>query len=100
VSERDIREQREKPQELAALYASCLGVPVVFVNGVGQMARLAGLLGRVLDPEVFRLEGRSRILDSDGTLKAELGAEEGLIAADVSLDPLRKRCMRPESYSG
>jgi N-carbamoylputrescine amidase len=100
VSEQDIREQRAKPQQLAALYARCLGVPVVFLNGIGRMARLAGLLGRVMDPEVFRLEGRSRIIDSDGTLKVELGNEEGVMTADVTLDPARKRSLTPPSYRG
>lgn len=100
VSEEDIREQHAKPQQLAALYARGLGVPVVFVNGVGRMGRLAGLLGRVMDPEVFRLQGGSRIIDSDGTLKAELGSGEGVIAADVALDPARKRSLTPPSYGG
>ena len=100
VSERDIREQCAKQLQLATLYARCLGVPVAFVNGVGRMGRLAGLLGRVMDPDVFRLEGRSRIIDSDGTLKAELGNEEDVIAADVALDPARKRFLAPPSYGG
>jgi N-carbamoylputrescine amidase len=100
VSERDIREQREKPQQLAALYARCLGVPVAFVNGIGRMAPLAGLLGRVMPPDVFYLEGRSRIIDSDGTLKAALGDEAGVITADVTLDRSRKRSIKPPSYAG
>jgi hypothetical protein len=100
VSERDIREQREKPQQLGALYARCLGVPVAFVNGIGRMAPLAGLLGRVMPPDVFYLEGRSRIIDSDGTLKAALGHEAGVITADVTLDRSRKRSIKPPSYAG
>jgi N-carbamoylputrescine amidase len=100
VSERDIREQREKPQQLAALYARCLGVPVAFVNGIGRMAPLAGPLGRVMPPDVFYLEGRSRIIDSDGTLKAALGDEAGVITADATLDRSRKRSIKPTSYAG
>jgi N-carbamoylputrescine amidase len=100
VSERDMREQRDRPQQLAALYARCLGVPVVFVNGIGRMAPLAGLLGRVMDPDVFRLEGRSRIVDSDGALKAALADEAGVITADVTLDPSRKLRIQPPSYGG
>jgi N-carbamoylputrescine amidase len=100
VSERDICEQREKSRQLTLLYAKCLGVPVVFVNGIGRMGRLAGLLGRVMDPDVFRLDGRSMIIDSDGSLKAELGTEEGVIAADIVLDPSRKRNVKPKSYGG
>jgi hypothetical protein len=64
------------------------------------MGRLAGLLGRVMDPDVFRLQGGSRIIDSDGMLKAELGSGEGVIAADITLDPARKRSLKPPSYAG
>jgi hypothetical protein len=100
VSEEDIRQQRAKPQQLAALHARCLGVPVVFVNGIGRMGWLVGLLGRVMDPEVCRLQGGSRIIDSDGTLKAELSSDDGVIAADIMLDPARKRSLTPPSYGG
>jgi predicted amidohydrolase len=44
-----------------------------------------------MNPNVFRLEGRSRIVDSDGELRAALGDEEGVITADVVLDPSPKR---------
>lgn len=100
VSEQDIQDHRERTQQLVHLYAERLGVPAVFVNGVGPMGRMTGLLGKFLDPEVFRLEGRSRIVDSDGHVAGELGSEEGVLIADVSLDPARKHFSEPKSYDG
>lgn len=100
VSEQDIQEQHDKTKQLVLLYAGCLGVPAVFVNGVGAMGSMSGILGKFMDPEIFRLEGRSLIIDADGTLKGELGDEEGVIVADVTLDPARKHYAEPENYDG
>lgn len=100
VSQQDIREQHENTKRLVSLYANCLGVPAVFTNGVGSMGRMIGLLGKFMDPDIFRLEGRSRIVDSDGTLAGELDTEEGVIIADVTLDPSRKHYSEPENYDG
>lgn len=100
VSEQDIQDHHKRTQQLVSLYAERLGVPAVFVNGVGSMGRMIGLLGKFLDPDVFRLEGRSRIVDSDGKVAGELGSEEGVLIADVTLDPSRKHFAEPESYDG
>jgi N-carbamoylputrescine amidase len=100
VSEQDIQEQHEKTRQLVTLYAQRLGVPAVFVNGTGSMGRMIGLLGRFMDPAVFRLEGRSHIVDSDGASMGTLGSEEGMLIAEVTLDPSRKQFSEPESYDG
>ena len=100
VSEQDILDHRERTKRLPGIYAERLGVPAVFVNGVGSMARMIGLLGKFMDPDIFRLEGRSRIVDSDGTAVGELGSEEGILMADVTLDPARKHFSSPESFDG
>jgi hypothetical protein len=61
---------------------------------------MAGLLGKFMDPEIFRLEGRSRIVDSDGLTVGELGSAEDVLVADVLLDPSRKHFSEPESFDG
>jgi len=100
VSQQDILEQHAKTKQLVLLYAKCLGVPAVFINGTGSMGRMIGLLGKFMDPDTFRLEGRSRIVDSDGTLVGEMEAEEGITIADITLDPSRKHYSEPENYDG
>ena len=43
-------------------------------------------------------DGLSSIADSDGTLKAQLGSEEGVIVEDVILDPALKKKVPPTTY--
>jgi N-carbamoylputrescine amidase len=43
VSEQDIEKQHKQQLELALLYATSLGVPAIFVNGVGSTGRMVGL---------------------------------------------------------
>lgn len=100
VSQQDIVAQRERMAELPITFARSLGVPAVFVNGTGAMAPLAGLLGRVMDPTVFRLRGGSRIVDANGALQGSLGDGEDVLAADVTLDPARRSWHAPRSYGG
>jgi N-carbamoylputrescine amidase len=42
--------------------------------------------------------GLSTICDSDGTVKAQMGDEEGIIVEEVSLDPSRKTGKLPQCY--
>jgi N-carbamoylputrescine amidase len=100
VSQQDIQKVHENAKQLVLLYAKSLGVPAIFINGVGPMGRMIGLLGKFMDPTVFRLEGRSRIIDSDGMLVGELESEEGVTIADVTMDPSRKCYVEPENYDG
>jgi N-carbamoylputrescine amidase len=100
VSEADLFEQREKPKQLAQLYAKLLGVPAILVNQVGPLASMSGIFGKLMTPDIFRLEGRSRIVDSDGTLKGELEDQEGILVAEVNLDPSSRRSCQPKNYGG
>jgi N-carbamoylputrescine amidase len=61
----------------AERYAQLLGVPAVMVNKCGPWKE-------------YRFGGKSTIADSDGTVKAQLRYQEGIIVADVTLDPSRK----------
>lgn len=61
----------------AQRYSQLLGVPAVMVNKCGPWKQ-------------YRFGGRSTIADSDGTVKAQLRYQEGVIVADVTLDASRK----------
>jgi N-carbamoylputrescine amidase len=84
-------------QKIAPLYVSLLGVPVVLANKCGPWDSpipgppLVSLKG-------FCFPGLSTIIDSDGSVRAQLGDEEGAIVADVMLDPARKRQPVPPRY--
>lgn len=100
VSGDDLENAGKKVEMLAELYARSLGVPVIFVNQTGPMGPMAGFFGKLMKPELFRLQGGSRIVDSDGKLKTYMGSREGVLVADVTLDPARKCYIEPKNYGG
>lgn len=75
-------------KNLARVYASSLGIPVIMVNKSGRWRSPIPLLP-FFDQD-SRFPGFSAIVDSNGEVKAQLGDEEGLIVEDVILDPSRK----------
>lgn len=73
---------------LSTYYAAMLGIPVVMVNKSGVWR--SPIPGLPFLKQDSRFPGLSSIADSDGTLLAQLGSEEGFIVAEVTLDPTRK----------
>jgi len=100
VSLADIESARQKATAVPLLYARTLGVPVLFANPVGDLQPMSGLLGRFMTPELFRLQGQSCIVDSNGTLHGPLTAEEAVLVAEVRLGPVRKQNNQPPDYDG
>jgi N-carbamoylputrescine amidase len=83
-------------KELALHYARVLGVPVVMINKSGRWQ--SPLPGLPFMRQDSAFPGLSTIVDSDGTVKAQLGAGEAVIVKDVTLDPSRKTNRLPECY--
>jgi N-carbamoylputrescine amidase len=103
IKEEDVRGQQENVKGYSQLFSRMLGVPSVFINAVGPIGpeRWEGILGRLMSSEVYRNAGYSSIADSDASLLAQLGPEEdGVIVADVIIDPARKVTTVPVSYGG
>lgn len=100
VSPADIEAARQKATAVPLLYARALGIPVLFANAVGDLQPMSGLLGRFMTPELFRLQGQSCIVDSDGTLHGTLEAEEAVLVAEVRLSSGHKQDDQPPDYDG
>lgn len=85
--ERRIAAYHDSFRTAATGLATQLGVPVIMANKAGPWdTPLPGWL-----PDVHSsFPGFSHIADSDGSELARLDAEEGVIVAEVSLDPARK----------
>jgi N-carbamoylputrescine amidase len=78
-----------------AVFAKTLGVPVVMANRVGPLeTQLPGHLPYLKSS----FPGLSSIVDSDGTVKAELGDEEGIIVADVCVGHHPEQKREPKRY--
>ena len=82
---------------LAVSYAQLLGIPAVMINKSGPWD--TPLPGIPFLTQHSYFPGLSAVADSDGTLKAQLGGDEGLIVEDVVLDPSRKTHAVP-AYTG
>lgn len=100
VSQADVAAQQRRMIDLPVLYARSLGVPVVFVNQVGPLLPVGGLLGRLMNPQIWRLRGQSRIVDGDGSVLGQLDDEEGVLTVRAVLDPVPQHFDVPPSYSG
>jgi N-carbamoylputrescine amidase len=100
VSQDDVAAQHRRMTELPALYARALGVPVVFVNQVGPLLPIGGILGRLMNPKIWRLRGQSRIIDSDGSVLGALDDQEGVLVAAARLEPGRKHYQQQPSFGG
>lgn len=74
-------------REVSGRYARQLGIPVVMANKCGPWPW-----------QDSTFPGLSSIVDSDGTLRAQLDDEEGVIMADVTLDSHRKHCEAPKDF--
>lgn len=84
-------------QRCAPYHARTLGVPVAFSDRTGRIdTELPGGFGEFHSS----FPGYSQIVDSDGVVRARMKAEEGVIVAEVVLDPGRKRSKKPRRYAG
>ena len=82
-------------QGIARQYAKVLGVPAVMANRTGSLhTSLPGGAGDL----VSSFPGLSMIVNSDGSVKGALGEQEGIIVADVQLDPDRKAKAAPPRF--
>jgi N-carbamoylputrescine amidase len=75
--------------------ALALGVPVVMVNKCGPWISPIPGTRRGMNST---FPGLSAIVDSDGSVKARLAAEAGVLIEDVCLDPSRKARIAPMKY--
>lgn len=98
VSQEDFDLARSNAQYLTSLYAEVLNVPALFVNAVGDLPRMQGILGKLMSPESFCLGGCTQIADSGGRIIGVLDSEEGIMLGQVTLGLPRKEMEEPVSY--
>lgn len=82
-------------ESLAPTYAQALGVPVAYINKSGPFE--SPVPGMPFYKQRSHFPGESTIVDSDCVVKGRLGSEEGIVVADVRLDPARKATAPPRT---
>jgi N-carbamoylputrescine amidase len=90
VSEKDIARMKNNLLEMAPYYSRLLGIPAVSVNKCGP--------ARAPKPDGYLFPGLTTIVDSDGTIQAQMEEQEGVVIADVRLDPAKKIRGKPRAY--
>jgi N-carbamoylputrescine amidase len=95
VTDRHIAQYLARLRDLACVYASLLGIPVLKVNKCGPWE--SPLLGLSFLLQRSYFPGLSTIADSDGTVRAQLEDAAGVIVEDVLLDPARKAAELPRT---
>ncbi|MGQ9757520.1 MAG: carbon-nitrogen hydrolase family protein [Actinomycetota bacterium] len=86
---RAVEEYNRRLKELAPYYARMLGVPVVMVNKCGPWT--SPIPGLPFLTQKSSFPGYTCIADSDGSILAQLGDEEGVVVEEVRLDPTRRK---------
>lgn len=86
---RAVEEYNRRLKELAPCYARMLGVPVVMVNKCGPWT--SPIPGLPFLTQRSSFPGYTCIADSDGSILAQLGDEEGVVVEEVRLDPARRK---------
>jgi N-carbamoylputrescine amidase len=83
-------------ENLARFYAGMLGIPAVLINKCGPWHSPLPLLPFLTQESSF--PGFTAIADSDGSVKAQLAQDEGVLVEDVTLDPARKTSTPPTGH--
>ena len=96
TSQKSVELSRVSLEKRSTIYANMLGIPVIFCNHSGKFITPMPGIPYLNQDSYF--DGLSSIADSDGTLKAQLGSEEGVIVEDVILDPALKKKVPPTTY--
>lgn len=86
---RSVEEYNRRLRELAPFYARMLGIPVVMVNKRGPW--VSPIPGLPFLTQRSSFPGYTCIADSDGSILARLGDEEGVIVEEVRMDPARRK---------
>lgn len=98
TSKADIFRLNDLPCRVASLYNEWFGVPVIMCNKSGPWD--SPVPNTILGvPKDFRFSGKSMIIDSDGSVKVELGGQERIAEGEIPLEPSLKRSLQIPKYS-
>ena len=99
ISQIDIEKGLNLLDQFPFIYAQTLKVPTVYVNTVGSTSNMIGLLGKIMSPEHFSFQGKSKIISQEGTLLASLDHKESSTFSDVLLQEKGFQVNLPKVYS-
>ena len=89
---------RDSLREIPRFYSRAFGIPTMMVNKASVTDSPSPIPVLPFVRLTFHFPGLSTICDCDGEVRHSLGEGEGIVAAEVVLDPGKKR--RPEEPTG
>lgn len=89
------KEDKQKIITLVSSYGNAFNCPVVFANAVGEVEQMAGITGKLMNPQKYKLNGNS-IIYSDGKVTNFAGKSESL-SVECEVKP-RKRTQNITFY--
>lgn len=91
----DYRRYEVMLKRIRSLYSGVLGVPNVLANRAGPLETELPSIYPFLKSS---FPGLSAITDSNGRVLAEMGEEEGVIVAEITLGSVRRKTAKPRRY--
>lgn len=85
IKKEDVLRARQDMQEFPKLIAKLISVPTVFVNQIGELYKMVGIFGKMLDPDCFKLGGNSSIAMPNGNVLSSLEDEEGIVMSEIDI---------------
>lgn len=72
-------EDKQKIQTLVTAYGNAFDCPIIFVNAIGEVEQMAGITGKLMNPQRYKLNGNS-IIFADGRTTDFASKRENLSA--------------------
>ena len=80
--------ERQENEQRCMKYVEAFGVPVVYVNSIGKLEYMPGMMGRLMKMSRFRMNGMSKIYAND--LREISSDMPEVVAAEVEVSPKQR----------
>lgn len=83
------REDKQKIQTLVNAYGNAFDCPVIFANAIGEVEQMAGITGKLMNPQKYKLNGNS-IIFADGKT-TEFASQRPSLAVECDVKTKRRK---------
>ncbi len=82
------------------MVSKIIGKPIIFVNQIGEMDYMQGLMGKAMNNNDFSLMGYSAIIQSNGQIDSQAGSTDAVLNSEVYLTKNNSDNNPVPNYSG
>lgn len=99
ITKKDVDNAMDLLDTYPFVYSTHLKIPTLFVNAVGKMQPMVGLLGKLMTVDAFSFKGHSKIISFDNHVVAEAAGDEEIISGTITVNHPLKTVSQPKVYS-